>query len=104
MKAKTLDVFNCMTLEVISVDISTFTVRYLKSQVNAWVSQKRQDQVEVNPRILQSRQQSGDLSLQILIIIKSSAQIWLDLGFTVNCVKTVAFLHITAMQFGLCFE
>jgi hypothetical protein len=49
---------------------------------------------------MQSRQQSGDLSLQILIISRSSAQVWLDLGFTVNCVKTVAFLHIMPCNSG----
>jgi hypothetical protein len=113
-----LDVFNCMTLEPISVDIGTFTVIFKEPSkclgqpyllatleetffsMNRYVSQKHQDQILVNPRILQSRQQSGDLSLHILIIIRSSAQVWLDLGFTVNCVKTVAFLHILPCNLG----
>lgn len=73
--------------------------------MNRYVSQKHQDEVQVNPRILQSAvlqswQQSGDLFLQILIIIRNSAQVWLDLGFTVNCVKTVAFLHILPCNLG----
>jgi len=73
--------------------------------MNRFVSQKHQDQVQVNPRILQgavmqSQQWSGDLSLQILIIIRRSAQVWLNLGFTVNCVKTVAFLHIMPCNLG----
>jgi hypothetical protein len=73
--------------------------------MNRFVSQKHQDQVQVNPRILQgavmqSQQQSGDLSLQILIIIRRSAQVWLDLSFTVNCFKTVAFLHIMPCNLG----
>lgn len=69
-----------------------------------FVSQKHQDQIQVNPRIhqgavMQSRQQSVDLSLQILLIIRSSAQVWLNLGFTVNGVKTVA-LHIMPCSLG----
>lgn len=73
--------------------------------MNKFVSQQHQDQVQVNSRILQgavmqSRQQSGDLSLQILIITRSSAQVWLDLGFTVNCVKTLAFLRIMPCNLG----
>ena len=43
---------------------------------------------------------SQAISLQISIIIRSTAQVWLDLGFTVNCVKTVAFLHVMTYNFG----
>jgi len=73
--------------------------------MNRFVSQKHYDHVQVNPRIfhsavMQIQQQLGALSLQILIIIRRSAHVWLDLGFTVNCVKTVAFLHIMPCNLG----
>jgi hypothetical protein len=68
--------------------------------MNRFVSQKHQDQVRVNPRILQGAVMQLAAVTQILIIIRSSARVWLDLGFTVNCVRTVAFLHIIPCNLG----